>query len=134
MLVDNMDKFAVGHQHIDADHRVLFEHLSKLEHAVTTHAATEEQQQLLETLIVFTREHFKREESLMAQIAYSGLQKHQAEHQTLLEEVQELQGRLKSGSIVLSAGLVEYLYEWLNFHVVTTDKKLADTIASADKE
>lgn len=133
MLVENVEAFTVGHEHMDADHRVLAAHLNKLEAAVQQGASAQELQNLLETVIVFTAEHFKREEALMLSNAYSGYTKHKAEHDTLLEEVKELQAKLNSGSIALTAGLLEYLSEWLNFHVVTTDKKLADSIASVSK-
>lgn len=132
-LIENAEKFCVGHEHIDADHRELAEHLNRLNTAVISGADAEEQKKLLEVLITFTGRHFQREEALMSQMAYTGLEKHKAEHDMLLEEVRELQGRFNSGSIALTESLFDYLAEWLTFHTVTTDKKLADAIASAGK-
>ncbi len=124
--IENMEQFAVGHERIDADHRDLAEHLNCLYEAVSEAWAVEDQRQVLDTLVQHTAEHFRHEEDLMRKIGYSGYAKHKAEHDMLLEEVRELQVGFNSGSIVLTEKLFDYLYEWLNFHAVTTDKKLAD--------
>lgn len=132
-LIESCEKFSVGHDLIDADHRALVDHLNLLYGAVAAKASIDEQSRLLEALISRTETHFHHEEALMQQMGYTGFDKHKAEHDMLLEEVRELQVRFNSGSITLTDSLFDYLSEWLNFHTVTTDKKLADAVAKAGK-
>ena len=130
-MIDCCEKFSVGHAWIDADHRDLVSRLNRLFLAVMSGAEPEEQRQLLDALIASTASHFAREEELMLKMSYVGLEKHKAEHDILLDEVRELQVRFNSGSIALTESLFDYLSEWLNFHTVTTDKKLAEAVALA---
>ncbi|MDR3412906.1 MAG: bacteriohemerythrin [Formivibrio sp.] len=132
-LIESCENFTVGHELIDADHRALINHLNLLYAAVAANAGIEEQSRLLEALITSTETHFKHEEALMSKMGFEGLAKHKAEHDMLLDEVRELQVRFNSGSITLTDSWFDYLSEWLNFHTVTTDKKLADAVARADK-
>lgn len=132
-LIDSCEKFTVGHNQIDTDHRELVDHLNRLYAAVAAHASREEQCTLFDAFISRTAAHFQHEEALMQQMGYSGFDKHKVEHDLLLEEVRELQVRFNSGSIALTDSLFDYLSEWLNFHTVTTDKKLANAVAAANK-
>lgn len=132
-LIESCEKFTVGHNLIDTDHRELVDHLNRLYAAVAANAGLEEQCKLFDAFISSAAKHFQREEALMQQMGYSGFDKHKVEHDMLLEEVRELQVRFNSGSIALTDSLFDYLSEWLNFHTVTTDKKLADAVAGANK-
>lgn len=61
--------------------------------AVAAKASIDEQSRLLDALISRAETHFHHEEALMQQMGYTGFDKHKAEHDMLLEEVQELQVR-----------------------------------------
>lgn len=127
-FIANVDKYSVGHPMIDADHRMLAEYINLLHEAVNSGALVSEQSHLFAQLIGQTKAHFQREEALMQQMAYAGYAKHKAEHDMLLEEVQELMVRFNAGSVVLTGNLFSYLEEWLTFHEVTSDKKLSDAV------
>ena len=131
-LIDN-NRFMVGHPMMDADHRMLVEYINLLHEAVTSSAPASEQSHHFANLIRQVREHFLREEAFMVQIGYSGLMRHKSEHDMLLEEIVELQVRFNSGSISLTESLFDYLNEWLAFHTVTTDKKLAEVAATLNQ-
>lgn len=127
----NTDKLSVGNAQVDADHRMLQEYIGLLHEAVNSGAQASEQSHLFAQLIEHTREHFRHEEALMQKMGYSGYEKHKAEHDMLLEEVQELLVRFNAGSVVLTEELFSYLEEWLDFHVATTDQKLAESVRSS---
>lgn len=128
--IENSDRFMVGHPLMDADHRMLIEYINLLHEAVISNAPASEQSHHFANLISKAREHFLHEESFMTKIAYPALTRHKAEHDMLLEEIVELQVRFNSGSITLTESLFDYLSEWLAFHTVTTDKKLAEAAAA----
>ncbi len=119
---------------VDADHRMLAEYINLLHEAVSSSALISEQVHLFGQLIERTKEHFQREEALMQNMVYPDYAKHKAEHDMLLEEVQDLLVRFNVGSISLTDNLFSYLEEWLTFHEVTSDKKLAETIRLGEEK
>lgn len=133
-FITNVDKFSVGNPMVDADHRMLAEYINLLHEAVCSSALISEQVHLFAQLIERTKEHFQREEVLMQNMVYPDYAKHKAEHDMLLEEVQDLLVRFNVGSISLTDNLFSYLEEWLTFHEVTSDKKLAETIRQAEEK
>ncbi len=132
--IDHCDRFHVGHPMMDADHRMLAECMNLLFAAVKDRVHAVEQSKLLLQLIERTRAHFRNEEELMRKIAYCGLDRHKSEHDMLLEEIEELHAHFKTGQIALTESLFDYLDEWLAFHAVTTDKKLAEVAAAYDRQ
>ncbi|SFN24580.1 hemerythrin [Formivibrio citricus] len=133
-FIANVDKYCVGHPMIDTDHRMLAEYINLLYEAVDSGALVSEQSHLFAQLIGQTKEHFQREEALMQKMGYPGYAKHKAEHDMLLEEVQELLVRFNAGSVALTGNLFSYLEEWLTFHEVTSDKKLSDAVRLTAEE
>ena len=78
-------------------------------------------------LIVHLREHFRREEALMAAIAYAGLEDHCSEHAMQIAELLTLCRELEnSGASRLAAESLECIKRWCFDHFVTEDRRLAE--------
>jgi len=127
-----MDRFAwsdtlsTGNEMIDRDHQHLIALLNQLQEAMSQGKGRTVLGGVLNELISYTIEHFGREEALMQKMHYADYIMHKSEHERLIGEVKALQGRLEAGSVALSSATYTFLVDWLNTHIKTIDKKLAE--------
>ena len=119
------DELKVGNSFIDNDHQKLIDLLNQLHNAMAQGHGKEVVGKILNELIRYTHEHFKREEEHMQKIRYADFKQHQAEHDKLLKDVLELQTKFHSGNGMLSVQVFSFLRNWLVQHIMGTDKKLA---------
>ncbi|WLT32490.1 bacteriohemerythrin [Geothrix sp. PMB-07] len=118
-------KFEVGVAAVDAQHRMLFEHVNALFDAMQAGQGKDEIGKTLSFLAKYTVDHFKTEEDLMQKSAYPGYADHKAIHDELTRQVVELQGKLAKGSQMLSLPVMHFLRDWLAHHISEEDKKMA---------
>jgi hemerythrin-like metal-binding protein len=119
------DDLAVGNQFIDHDHQKLFDMVNRLHALMQEGKAKEVIGKVLNNLITYTREHFKREEELMQKMRYNDYFDHKQEHEKLLKEVLDLQTKFETGSATLSIQVLHFLRDWLMNHIGQSDKALA---------
>jgi len=81
-------------------------------------------------LISYTQYHFEEEEKLMVSkcLDYRFLEQHQREHQGFLLEVGQLHQEKALGSIESNLHLFKFLMNWLIFHILGSDQKMARQI------
>lgn len=115
---------AVGNPQIDSDHKHLYELVNTLYDAMRGGKGNAVLGEILDELVTYTATHFRREETLMQQIRYAAASEHQAAHEALVKQVQDLQNRFKAGSIALSLDVFKFLGDWLRNHIMTHDKLL----------
>ena len=125
------DELSVGNTFIDNDHRHLIALLNTLSDAIGDGTGQDVLAAVLNDLIVYASEHFKREENVMLEIAYAEYPAHKEAHDKLTREVLELQKRYDSGETRLTAELLMFLSSWLLEHIMEVDKKMADAIGAA---
>jgi hemerythrin-like metal-binding protein len=125
------DDLRVGHSFIDSDHEKLIALVNQLHDAMGKGHGKEILGKILNELIHYTREHFKREEDEMKKIQYAGINEHKAEHDKLIKEVVALQAKFISGNGMLSVQVSSFLRSWLTNHIMGTDKKLAAVLKKA---
>ncbi|MEH6473191.1 MAG: bacteriohemerythrin [Halopseudomonas sp.] len=122
------DEFCIGHAKIDKQHQQLFELLDKLYDEVCAGNADSTVEEVVSELVDYTRHHFFHEESMMRELNYPGLEKHQQEHQRLLQMVDEKMGTLRRGDKVMSIELPEFMNQWLTQHILKSDRELAQVL------
>jgi len=103
---------------LDEQHQALFECLNDLE------KATKQQAMLatfhaMEQLSRYIRDHFSVEERLMKLCGYPWLVEHVQEHRSFSDKLFELRKSYLDHDI--SAGLIDFLRDWLERHVTQTD-------------
>ena len=77
---------------------------------------------ILDGLVNYTKVHFSTEEKLMEKYLYPGYVRHKNEHDDLVKQVNDLQGKIKSGGMVVSLEVMQFLKNWLNNHILKSDK------------
>lgn len=122
------DELSVENKFIDDDHKRLIKLINDFHDAMEQGRGNDVIGKVLNNLIIYTREHFRREEEEMKRIKYSRLMAHQIEHEKLLKEVMDLQSNFASGKVMLSIKVSKFLRDWLRTHIQQTDKLLAGAI------
>lgn len=119
------DKFYVGVEGIDLEHKNLLTCLNKL--IVAQHLDRSIVLKLADEVILYAQFHFLSEENLMYLLHSRDLEAHCQEHKTVIKTLQNKRGHLEE-SINHLQDFAEYLVHWFVEHTQTTDRQLADYI------
>lgn len=110
---------------MNEDHQRIFGYINTLHGRIKEKATPPQLAGLLREFADFTRQHFQREEDLMARTAYAGLSGQQRMHQKLLKQVGEILTAVETGGEVDLMGTLSFCREWLIDHILVVDKKYA---------
>ncbi|MCW8914798.1 MAG: bacteriohemerythrin [Magnetovibrio sp.] len=115
-------RMRIGVDAIDKDHQTLFLLLNRLTHRTANDADVDD---VLEELIDYTLNHFKREEAVMAVCGYPELTSHHELHIKLSNEVDELakSWRAERAPETLFA-LRDFVKDWLYNHIIKVDTEI----------
>lgn len=126
------DSYKVGIQEVDEQHKELVNMLNALHNAIVNHRAKESARRILDQLAEYTRTHFLLEESLMRVTHYGGFELHKKQHEELIQQVQDLQAKLDSGTATITFELLHFLKGWLTHHINESDKRFGLHFAQAN--
>lgn len=116
------EDLSVGVEELDADHRQLFAMVNALFDAVEGGSSGDLLAAFFDALVDYTRDHFAREEALMAACHYPGLPSHRMEHFQLAERGHQLRGQFLLGDAEpVSRDLLGLFNGWLTTHIRITD-------------
>lgn len=115
------DRFSVGIAEIDMQHRKLVEMLNELYDAMRDGKGNDVVGQILAGMIQYTASHFATEERYMKLHGYPDFAAHKREHDSLTQQVLDLQQQFKSGQAALSMKVGTFLKGWLVNHISGTD-------------
>ncbi|HVO10698.1 MAG TPA: bacteriohemerythrin [Vicinamibacteria bacterium] len=119
------DDFLVGIAEIDEQHRGLVDMINGFYAALTGDAPHREALgALLRGLVDYTKYHFATEERLMQEAKLPLTRPHLKQHQEFVQKVGEMADRFSHGGLVLSVEATSYLRDWLQGHILGTDKHL----------
>ncbi len=122
------DELAVGNKFIDDDHKKLVKLVNDFHDAMEQGRGNDVIGKVLHNLVIYTKEHFAREEAEMQRIKYPKHLAHKQEHDKLIKDVAELQAGFMSGKAMLSIKVSKFLRDWLLTHIQQTDKHLAQAL------
>jgi hemerythrin len=120
-----------GHARMDADHKALVELFNLLPHAMEQHNAKAFCATVLDDIIEHTTLHFDLEWRLMAQHRYPKIAQHTAEHAMLLDQALQFKATFDLDSSGSRIALARFPEVWLGFHILFSDKELANFLAQA---
>jgi hemerythrin len=116
----------LGHAQIDCQHASLFEAVNRLHDAMRAGSSRQELGRILAFLRTYTIEHFQAEEVFMRDTGYPGQEGHRAEHDNLVQQVEDLEQKHTAGSMTISLTVMTFLRAWLEHHISKEDRKLVD--------
>ena len=124
------DEYAVKVRLIDQQHKKLFDLLNKLYDAMRAQQGKEVLHNVLSELVRYTEDHFTTEERLMTQHGYPPLNSHKLEHQMLTKKVLDFEREVAGGRTSVSIEVMTFLKQWLEHHILGTDKQYSAFFAA----
>lgn len=85
---------------------------------------------VLDDLIDYTVYHFGYENDLMKQYGFSATEGHIAIHKKFVDQVIGLKKRFEAGEKIMGVNVMDFLKDWLESHIMKTDKVLAKFLKS----
>lgn len=119
------DALATGNAFIDDDHRELIVRVNAVLGAIALQHPGDALQGAIHDLVVYTRDHFAREEAEMQRIQFSNFALHSAEHVRLIEQLEAIRTQLAAGTPVEHMDLYRFLTWWVKDHIRQEDSELA---------
>lgn len=125
-LVTWNDGLSVGVAILDDDHKKMLEMINAIHEGLRMGQGPEVLGEILERLVDYTQNHFRREEEFFAESRYAGTVIHKKQHSDLTERVLEVRRRYRAGSnTALTLEVMNFLCDWLVDHIQGSDKKYA---------
>jgi len=124
MYLDWDEKYSVGDDGIDQQHKELFKIINNLDDAIRNAQGKSAIHQILNEMNGYIAWHFNEEETYMKENDYPELNAHRVAHQTFVDETADAIKKLEFG-FELGLALVtrKFLGEWIKKHVLVEDQK-----------
>jgi hemerythrin-like metal-binding protein len=119
------DKYSIGNDEIDNQHKKLFDILNKLFDICVGKNDVDTLEAALDDLVSYTDYHFKFEEQHMRDVDYKKIDKHIIEHDYFKNEIMFAKRRQAQNKSNTDNKLIEFLSNWLIQHVTEEDRKYA---------
>ena len=116
------DFYSVGDPSLDAQHQQLIGVINELYDAMEKKSMQQAVKPILDRLVKYTFEHFKREEEMMAAVEYPELIEHKALHDKIRQNTLDLKD---NADFVTGQNLLAFLKQWWMGHIQSEDKKYA---------
>ena len=120
---------SIGHEAIDADHRMLVNCVNDVYDASGDTEAVVER--VIGVLTQYTIEHFGREEELMQRFNYPNIRSHEEEHYIIRKLLEGHQLKYSSDENGIE-NFLHFLKLWLVGHIKGSDLKLAEYLRKAN--
>jgi len=120
------NKYSVGIQSIDSQHKEIFKFMNNLLVAMKEGKASKLTLQIILELEKYALVHFQKEEFFFNRFNYSGTAEHIEEHHIFIRKVAELKSDLNSGKITLTFELLNFLKDWIDHHILEVDMKYSE--------
>lgn len=118
------DRLSVGVARLDKDHKKLLAVLNEMYALLQRGSAGEVLDDVLESLVDYTRRHFENEERLLIETRYPDLEVHKLEHEKMVAWLNQLRSRRTLGTAAgPSLETVNYLKDWLFDHILGSDQR-----------
>lgn len=116
--------YSVGLPEVDKDHKVLMSLLNRCISTSKQNTKNNELDTILDELLSYTQYHFEREEKIMEMCEYPPLEKHKSTHRFFISVLAQYRSEYQRGELSADKLLI-FLINWLNTHILGTDKAAA---------
>ncbi len=120
-LIEWTEKFSVGFEDIDKQHKKLIELINKMFEKFLSNQAEEIVKEILDELIEYTQYHFDLEEKYFYLYKYPKAEEHTKIHQNFVAKVLEVKKDLLKNKDDVKYEIYNFLKEWLSDHILGAD-------------
>lgn len=111
---------------IDDQHKKLIGLINDFYANINQGSSKEKLFEMIKALKDYTIVHFSNEEKYMKQLNYPAYQTHKKEHDKFVASVQDFEDRYKTGKLLISVEVTNFIKEWITKHIMGTDKLYTD--------
>ena len=122
-MIEWSNKYSVNVSIIDQEHKDFIDLVNKVIVTKRHDYSQKEVEELLAELVKFAKEHFEMEETYMSTFKYSDYLLHYNEHLNFSLHMIIYNNQVINGEYKILDELHKYLQEWVDYHLLTTDKK-----------
>ena len=122
--------YSVGIAEIDQQHKKLIDLINSLHDAMAKGQAKAVIGKTLGELINYCASHFATEEKLFDKYDYPEAADHKDKHQKMTAKVLALQSQFQQGKVTITLDVMDFLQQWLDKHILGTDKKYSSFLNS----
>jgi hemerythrin len=123
MYVEWREEYSVGVARFDDGHKKLCALINELNAGISQGKGGDTQKTILKGVVEYAMGHFADEERLMKEYDYPDRISHKLEHDEFRDRLLGFVEAYLKGSTPLTVDLLAYLVEWLEKHMIGTDKK-----------
>lgn len=120
------EDYALKLPEIDEQHKILFNLLNSLWHAIVRRSGPVETLELIGELEKYTLSHFAAEETFMRVTHYLDFTEHKKQHDAFVDRVTQEKAAILGAGKPLSLDLLRFLKDWLVDHILVSDKAYAN--------
>ncbi len=121
--LDWEDKYSVGVEEIDNQHKRMFEVINELLDAINTNSTEESLGHIIESLIQYKKFHFATEEKYFKEFNYDETIEHINKHKEFNDKLNTLKEKYLNYTVEFAFELVDFLEDWLLNHLMVVDQK-----------
>jgi len=129
------ENFMTGISSVDTQHQALVDIINNISECVLNNKKSDlKLSNLLKELMEYTKYHFDEEEELAqkSNVDNRHNEKHKKEHAKFVERVVFLASDISEEKVTEINFLLDFLINWLAYHILVTDKNLARQIAAIE--
>lgn len=119
------DSFILGFPEIDAQHRKLIDMVNEAYQALARNKGSEIVMQVIQSLVIYSQTHFSLEEMYFNKLGYPKAQEHILEHQAFKRKAMKFQEDYLDGNAEIIIPMLDFISNWIRFHILGSDKAYA---------
>jgi hemerythrin-like metal-binding protein len=113
---------SVGVNELDEAHKVLFQIGNRMIEAAVEKRGEEDTREVIEQMIEYAENHFRREEELLELANFPERQQHHAVHRRMMNDIRLYKSKYLAGNLEGSE-VASFLIDWIVNHIKQIDKK-----------
>ncbi len=124
------DKYSVGCNYIDQQHKKLIDIINELHSAFMSRESNEKLSKILSELVDYTKYHFTAEEEMLKKHGFGPSENHKKQHQEFVEKIEIFKKRHELGDSIVGFDMLNFLKDWLLNHILKTDMSYKEPVCS----
>ncbi len=122
-LIEWEDKYSVGVNKFDIQHKVLIDSINNLFETMMTILEEDTPHKVIVELTNYANIHFDAEEKAMAEFGYPDTEAHIEEHHFFKQKISEFEKDKKNSVTVITFNIFNFMRTWIMHHILIVDKK-----------